>query len=229
MVLVSHTHEFIFLKTRKTAGTTVEMCLEPVCSPPGTPIVEETETRFSKQGIVGARLVPEKTPRWLYKKTNLWRSHVGAKRVSMALGAEKFARYQKVSCIRNPFDRSVSLFHWREMAKEDFSETKLAFRDFILNQKWPDDNKITHVDGVYVVDRMIRFETLKEDIEAVAAELGVEVDPDALPHTKSTSATRKKIAVQDYYDKDTIEVVKSRFDWVFDRFPYSTKPGEPTG
>ena len=37
MVLVSHAAEFIYMKTRKTAGTTVEMYFERFCVPPGTP------------------------------------------------------------------------------------------------------------------------------------------------------------------------------------------------
>lgn len=229
MVLVSHTNEFIFLKTRKTAGTTVEMCLEPACTRPGTPVVEETQTRISKYGIVGARLVPERKPKWVFRKSNIWRNHAPAQRVKSALGAERFDRYTKISCVRNPFDRCVSLFHWRGLGQDDFAQTRQAFRDFLSSRRWSDDIKITHVGTTYVIDHMIRFENLREDIEDTARTLGVEVNVDALPHTKSTAKTRKKHAVADYYDEDTIEIVKSRLAWVFDRFPYPTRPGEPTG
>lgn len=226
MVLVSHTNEFVFLKTRKTAGTSVEMCFEPACTGIGSPVVEETQTRISEYGIVGARLVPEKKPKWLYWKTNLWRSHVPAHKVKSALGAGVFDRYTKISCVRNPFDRCVSLFHWRGLTEKDFASTKRSFNDFLKNQRWPDDRKVTHVNDAYVIDHMIRFENLREDIEAVAKAVGVDIDPDALPHTKSTAQKRKEHAVADYYDEDTIEIVKSRLAWVFDRFPYSTRPGD---
>ena len=35
MTLVSHRKRFIFLKTHKTAGTSVEVALEPLCAPNG--------------------------------------------------------------------------------------------------------------------------------------------------------------------------------------------------
>ena len=58
MVAVSHSHKFIFLKTRKTAGTSIEMLLEPLCTEPNSVVTEERATSITRQGIVGRRLIP---------------------------------------------------------------------------------------------------------------------------------------------------------------------------
>ncbi len=55
MALVCYKHRFIFLKTRKTAGTSVEMALEPLCVPPGTEIREHRSMIKTRYGIVAHR------------------------------------------------------------------------------------------------------------------------------------------------------------------------------
>ncbi len=52
-MLVSHDYKFIFLKTRKTAGSSIELLLRPCCAAPGVK-VPETEFLSSRHGIIGA-------------------------------------------------------------------------------------------------------------------------------------------------------------------------------
>lgn len=58
---MSHSHEFVFLKTRKTAGTTIELALEPLCRPPGAEAREKTPQIVTAHGDVGGRLSPPRT------------------------------------------------------------------------------------------------------------------------------------------------------------------------
>ena len=233
MVLVSFDKEFVFLKTRKTAGTTVEMCLEPACTPMRGPVREKTRSRISRQGIVGSRLSGLRRPKFLFRNLNRWRNHMPAAEVRDAIGAEKFDRYLKITSVRNPFDRCVSLFHYRnpDMVRDgaDFARTRAAFRDFILGVNWPGDVDTTHVGGQFAVDRAIRFERLAEDIHAIAEEVGVVLDAGAMPHTKSTASARKAQVTAEYYDAETTEQVKSKMAWVFDHYGYSTDPAETGG
>jgi hypothetical protein len=110
MVLVSHEKEFIFLKTSKTAGTSVEMVLEPFCAPPNHQPSEKTRKIVSKHGVVGRRMIPSKKPSWLFRWQNRWAHHDPAAVVQRRLGKDRFLRYTKVSVARNPFDRAVSQF-----------------------------------------------------------------------------------------------------------------------
>lgn len=227
MVLVSHTNEFIFLKTIKTAGTTVEMCLEPACTPSRRPVREKTRTRISRQGVVGSRMSRQRHPKWLFKKINRWRNHMPAAGVAEALGREVFDRYTKVTAVRNPFTRCVSLFHYTNPDIErgrDFSATRASFRDFILNSRWPSDENITHLGDRYIIDHAVRFEHLAEDIHAVAQALGVPLQEQHPPLTKPNASARKGHTAAEYYDRETIEKVRKQMAWVFDHFDYSDTP-----
>ena len=231
MVLVCHSKEFVFLKTRKTAGTTVEMVLEPLCAPPGHVVKEQTPARLSRYGIIGTRRIPQRRPMWLYRHSNFWRNHMGAEKTRTALGPEKFDRYTKISAVREPFSRSVSQFRWRlqeagrDASSMEFSEQRAAFRDFVAGGDWPDDREIVHVGGRYVIDHAVRFEHLAEDLKALIERLGLGLSAEAIPHTKSTGGPRKSIPLADYYDAESIATVRQRFSWVYDHFDYPDRPG----
>lgn len=226
-MLLSRKYDFIFLKTRKTAGTSVEMLLEPLCTPPGHVVQEVTEAVVSPSGIVGARLVaPAPTRRtWYGKRLPVWRNHMTAKAIRDALGRRTWDRCVKISTVRNPFDRAVSQFHWntRREGPRHPAEAVDRFRDWVRG-RWPDDFDVTHLRARYVIDRAIRFERLREDIEALAADLGLPVDLSSLPHAKSLGHARKGIAVADYYDAESVEIVRRRMRWVFDNHDYPETP-----
>jgi len=57
MVLVSHTHEFIFMKTHKTASTSVEMFFERFCVPQECEFMRPLPRLGARQVGVQAQLV----------------------------------------------------------------------------------------------------------------------------------------------------------------------------
>ncbi len=70
-MIVSHEHKFIFIKTRKTAGTSIEIGLSKYCGPMDviSPIGKDEELRGSL-GFPG----PQNTilPIYQYRKWDLW-------------------------------------------------------------------------------------------------------------------------------------------------------------
>lgn len=228
MVLVSHTHRFIFLKTRKTAGTSIEMALQPFCTPPGTAVTEKTRAMETAEGVVGQRLYRPDQMNDLDRK---WFHHIAAHRIRDQLGAATFAAYLKLTSVRNPFDRMVSAFHWdRESRKRpelaDFADIRKAFRAYVLDTGWNDDRVVTHVGADYVPQDAIRYERMAEDLARVSARLGIALpDAAALPVTKSTGERRKTYPVAEYFDADTIARVRKKLGWVFDHYAYPPLPG----
>ncbi len=55
-MIISHEHKFIFLKTKKTAGTAIEAALSELCGPTCviTPYREESES--DRKGLAAAEL-----------------------------------------------------------------------------------------------------------------------------------------------------------------------------
>lgn len=229
MVLVCHPHRFVFLKTRKTAGTSVEMVLEPLCRAPGHEVTEKTRAAFTPNGIVGARAVPVSSLHWWEFRQHRWRHHMGASDVRRRIGRRRFDSYRKISCVRDPFDRAVSTFHWINRTAPppvDFAEVRARFRAFVLADDWPTDEDVTFADGVCVVDFAVRFEHMRADLVRLAEEMELPLDPNSVPHTKDLGRARGGRPVAEYFDVDTIEVVRRRMAWVFDRHGYADTPGD---
>ena len=226
-MLISHRHRFVFLKTRKTAGTSVEMALQPFCLPDAAPPVPEwTQAIVSDEGIVGSRIAaPERS-----EESRRWFNHMGATQIAQQMGHALFEDYLKVATVRDPFERTVSLFHW--MARNDpaaamsWPERRSRFRDWVLGGRWHDDREITHHDGVYCVELAIRYENLTEDLDRAAERIGLDDDRIVLSHSKNMKSARQGVPTPDYFDPDTIGEVRRRMDWVFDRFAYPDRPGE---
>lgn len=227
-MLVSHRNRFIFLKTRKTAGTSVEMALEPYCAPDiAAPITEAVNATECEHGIIGTRKIPRKKLTGLNAK---WFNHMSAEAIAEQVGRATFFEYTRVTTVRNPFDQLVSRCHWQmhqgRGSYSNFDDLRAYFRNLILNTNWPDDREIVHLDGEYIVDLAVRFEHMRDDLQRIAESLGVDTDYLRLPHTKDTSNARRGYAVAEYYDPDMIDIVRKRMEWVFDQFEYAEQPSE---
>jgi hypothetical protein len=228
MVMVSHSHRFIFLKTRKTAGTSVEMALQHLCTPPGTPVTEPTPVLDTRFGIVGRRHAAR--PPWsrliFWRKD--WYNHMPADQIARALGRKTWTDYRKVATIRNPFDLAVSRYHFdlarRHLPeKADFRETQADFRDMVFRMSIDHDHDLVHLDGKFVCDEVILFEDLREQVARIARIFAPGTPAPELPHAKKT-ANRRTHPVAEYFDEASIGRILQTSGWVFDRFGYPDRP-----
>lgn len=229
MVLVSHTHRFVFLKTRKTASTSVEMYLERWCRPPGARITERTRQRKSPFGIVGARMTGHGN--LVYRRLFPWRNHMSAGEIRRRLGAERWERYAKVTTMRDPFDKVLSEYLWSTgqampATWDELAAFRRGFTGHLRAHPGNNDHKVLHVDGRYAADLTIRYERLADDLAETCTRLGLDWQAHALPHTKRTRpAGSPPLAA--FYDPEAVAIVRDRYGWIFDRFGYAAEPGAP--
>lgn len=233
-MLVSHDHKFILLRTRKTGSTSVSMFLQPFCTPPNTPVEEWGEAIISDHGIVGQRLgaLRKQAPADPGVVRDEWFAHHSAQGLKNKLGDEIWNSYTKISIIRNPFQRAVSSFTWaaREKIDELTNQQKIRrFRRKLRKGKFENDREIVFLKPnsdapVFVPDRLIRFEHMRDDLEALCADLGLDTTKSELPHTKHTSSKRKAIPLAKWYDEETTAIVRKSFDWVFSFGNYPDTP-----
>lgn len=202
-MIVSHRHRLIFLKTRKTAGTSVEIALSRICGPDDivTPLRDEDE---ELRASVGGR-APQNTasPPLPVKPYN----HMPARGVRRVVGREVWRRYHRVAIERNPWDLVVSQYYWRYRDEE-----APPFDEWVrlpVVEKLADKNaQIYRLQGRIAVDRMMRYESLDADLAALWAEQGLPGAPD-LPYAKAHS--RKERGYREHYTDETRDLVAQRF------------------
>jgi hypothetical protein len=200
-VIVSHEHGFVFMKTRKTAGTSVEIALSRVCGDDDviTPVTEVDEVLRHAHGGRGPQHF-ESPPHLERKAFN----HMPVSMVRKMLGRKKFETYFSFAIERNPWDAVVSLYHWRSFDAEPGSALP-SFGDYVASDavaRFATRNqRIYRIKGEVAVDRVLRYESLDADLAAVWKELGLPGTPD-LPHAKGGTRPRAR-SYRSYYDHTT--------------------------
>ena len=189
-MIVSHRHRFIFLKTRKTAGTSVEIALSEHCGPDDvvTPIIEEQQRR--ELGFCGAQhyVIPFTAYRpkdWArlvaHRRRLRYREHATAAMVRRHVGARVWDGYYKFAVERNPWDKVISAYYWQH---RNTPEPWPTLDDWVLSD-------VAHVhgfaiyslDGEVAVDRVLRYEDLAAELAEVWTHLGLPGTP-TLPQAK---------------------------------------------
>ncbi|MBY6159179.1 sulfotransferase family 2 domain-containing protein [Pseudooceanicola nitratireducens] len=189
-MILSHEKKFIFLKTRKVAGTSLEIVLSQLCGPRDIltlfggrlNIVQEDEAqRLARSGrraqnyempLSGYSLWQRLTGLPRRNPIRLYYEHMPAERLKDLTPPAVWSEYFKFSVIRNPFDFAVSNYHWYRKT----GRTEQDFRSFLLDNAWAQtvNSRITEIDGEPVVDFMLRYEYLAEDLVTLSEHLNID-------------------------------------------------------
>lgn len=220
-MIISHAHQFIFLKTQKCAGTSIEMALSQLCGPDDviTPVSPEDEKMRVGRG-------PQNYAIPLRYRSQFWRlrlalgmrpskagtvyfNHMGAAAVRRAMDPRLFDTYRKVSVVRNPWDREVSLYYWTFRENPDPPD----FEQFVRRWRHRPERKtfeIYSISGRIVADVILRYERLQVDFEDFVASLGVENCPQ-LPRAKGQHRKRTASDYTVMYNTKTRHIVEQRY------------------
>lgn len=217
-MLISHQYQFIYLKTHKTASTSVEAALETLCTNSGH-VPQHTQDEIkSDLGYISGRMGG---------KSHFLPAHARASYVERKVGKTVFDKYTKVYTVRNPYDKVVSWF-WHVMpertkarVKDSFDSTLTLFSDWIeMRPDLPEDTGMYRTDAGIFPAEIIRFENLSHDLTSFAGKIGASVDLTALPRWKSETRWHKDRDFMEYYSLYTKRIVQRHFAFDFSNFGY---------
>jgi hypothetical protein len=178
-MIISHKHKFIFIKTVKTAGTSIEVFLSQHCGDADvlTPVVPHVEPHVARnyQGYWNpipqmlayrgrARLAVLKR----FVKRKKFFNHMPAQAVRATIPANVWNSYFKFCVERNPWDKVLSGYHM------DQSKRTRSLDEFLRKGRLPINYPIyCDNDGKLLVDEVVHYESLMDGLGRVFGKLGI--------------------------------------------------------
>lgn len=223
-MIISHKHKFIFIKTKKTAGTSLEIALSKFLNSEDiiTPISGEDEPIRQRKYGIGCqnyrKNLIEYTPKDFavllikrFRARKYW-NHISAETVSEHLGKELFNSYYKFTIVRNPWDKAVSRFFWQKGKEGSFGHEKQKFRKYILSGEaflGGTGYEMYSINGIPVMDSYVLYDELEAGLEKVSNDVGLSENLyEVMRNINSKGNSRpKREHYKFYYDDDTRDIV----------------------
>ncbi|MCV6825409.1 hypothetical protein N9C89_12675 [Halocynthiibacter sp. SDUM655004] len=251
MAIVSFENNFIFVKTKKVAGTSVEGLLRTFCGSrdiitPFTPRdeveqidrglppqnyakVRENELKFNDL-IADGHL--EDAIDFLGKMPKKLNNHARAKKLKAFVGSEFWQNSFTFSIERHPYSFIASKLNFNTrnynsctdtISKQPNLSQKLQAKidagilPNMGNSSWYRDE-----DGAILVDRVLLYENLEEELTEVLQRLGLEASAvESMPEFKSL----RRFTVDDakaIFTENQLECIYNAFRETFDTFGYES-------
>ena len=221
-MLVSHRYNFIYTKTAKTGGTSVESYFERFCMSDDEWTLSHGRDEYASQfGIVGFRGATRP------KNCTYW-NHMPAALIKEKVGKEVWDKYFKFCVIRNPYDKVISAFYDMQRANYpsidllDVNDERSKFGKWLLHNKLiiPTEKDFCVINGKFCLDDVVRYETMASELERICVRLGIPWEPTTLPTFKA-GFRPKNAKVVDLYTEESKKIVEAAFAFELEYFKYS--------
>lgn len=215
-MIVSHSRRYIFIKTKKTAGTSIEVFLARYANAQDTvtPVAPEDATNDHQPRNYRGTFNPfpeafgflgtdeKMRDEWRFVtgggvmqpvgqalKGKRYYNHIPAYRVRSRVGNDTWDRYFTFAIERNPWDKALSQFYWKARRRPGYTfEQFVAERDVGVNYPRYCDPRT----GAVMVDRIVYFHQLNAQLGEICRKVGIPWDG-ALPvRAKAASRTERK-------------------------------------
>lgn len=211
-MIISHRYKFIFIKTHKTAGSSMEMALASMCGANDivTPMESNWGTGIPRNFHDGRPLarayfrhkilrkcINRNSPMlgpWYYE-------HMAATRVRKLIGEEIWQSYHKFCFERNPWAKVVSYHNWKRHGQ---GRIVPEFREWVMQKthRLPLDARLYFDGEQCLMDEVIDYSDFKSGFARVCEKLGLPYDGN-MPREKTGVHQQQGMHYRDYYDEET--------------------------
>jgi len=218
-MIVSHRYKFIFIKTHKTAGSSMEMALGSLCGPEDivTPMESNVDTgiprNYHEDTMLGRAYARS---RWVRKCVNRhspllgkwFYEHMPASRVRELVGEEIWNSYHKFCFERNPWDKVVSYYNWKKFGQR---KPMPDFKTWVMDKthRLPADASLYFEGEDCLMDEVLEYEGFITRFSELCKKLDIPFSGQ-MPREK-TNIPREKMDYRDYYDTETRDKVAELF------------------
>lgn len=183
-MLVSHKYKFIFIKTRKTAGTSIEVDLSKLMADEDivTPIFPVVDGHIPRnhEGPHGSGI--------------RFYNHMPALEVRQLLASSQFDGYFKFCVEREPVDKCIS--HYSMLKNSTWHNQRdgsLTWENYLRQHNFPVDSRLyLDQDGKLMVDKIVKYENLNAELSVIGERLGFKFDA---VQSRAKSGFRENITV----------------------------------
>ena len=213
---ISHKHQFVFLAIPRTASTTVRNILNDYSDIKSVTIDQITD-EFPFHHHISALDLKK-----IFKKKG-W----------------QWSNYKSFCVVRNPYDKIISGYHFTlRMRAKHFHQKgiidkvrhrvkdivrPLTLKNYVMGinperqRRTSLKNFIADEKGNVLVDDILMYEKLSEELPSYLANLGINITAEDIPHL---NATKERREYRDYYDEDTKKRVRDLYTYEISRFDY---------
>lgn len=220
-MILSHKYKFIFIKTYKTAGTSIETDLSQYVGEFDvvTPIFPPLERHKPRNYKFFFNPIPELVVTG-FDLRSIWKTlraavlrdkyynHIPAYKLQHRVSENIWNTYYKFCVERNPWDKTLSHYHWinhNRRKKQKFSGY-LKSGDFCYNSQLYTTKKSEKL----LVDRVLRYENINDELADVFDLLGIPFS--GMLNTQAKASTRKdKRNYREVFSKSEREIIAKAF------------------
>ncbi len=191
-MIISHQYKFIFIKTIKTAGTSIEVFLSQVCGPNDilTPIYPHVDPHVARnyEGFY---------------------NHMPGPQIRDRVGREVWDNYFKFCVERNPWDKTISAWNMASFRSEQPIPLDLFLNSGEFPVDYPKYTEPGKKDEI-IVDRVAYYESLLDELGEIFARLGIPFQGTLGVSAKSEYRTDRR-PYQDLLNKQQADIISQKF------------------
>jgi len=231
-MIISHKYKFIFIKTAKTAGTSIEVFLSKLCghkdivTPIGPPVEEHQPRNY--EGFINP--IPEilERPGKLFSalrrsitSREKFYNHMPAVEIRNRVPTNVWNNYFKFCVERNPWDKLLSHYHMHA-AREAGS---LTLDEYLARGRFPINYfRYTDCSGTkIIVDRVVRYENLAAQLSEIFSQLQIPFDGTLGVAAKSEYRTDRR-PYQETFNQEQRKIVAEAFAKEIELHGYRFEP-----